>query len=63
MGEFRNNDCCEPKECCCQPQQCCHDNFNNCSNDNSIWMIILIVIVLCVFCGGDNKGGLFGGLF
>ena len=62
MGEYRNHDCCEPKECC-QPQNCCHEHYGNYSGDNSIWMIVLVVLVLCLLCGGDNKGGLFGGLF
>ena len=60
MGEYRNNECCEPKECCCRPNPCCESN----GNDNSIWMIILVVVIICLLCGGnDNKGGLFGGLF
>lgn len=68
MGEYRNHDCQEQQECCkpqncCHPQYCCPDNHSCCGTDNSIWMIILIVIVICLLCNGDNKGGLFGGLF
>ncbi|MEE0741742.1 MAG: hypothetical protein ACLRWH_15035 [Emergencia sp.] len=63
MGEFRNDccgDCCEQeRDCCCRPQ-------NNCCNDSgSNWGILILLIVLyCLFCGNDNRGGgLFGGLF
>jgi len=59
MGDY-HNDCCEPKECCCQHQHCCHDS---CSNDSGIGMLILILVLLFLFCGDNNKGGLFGGLF
>ena len=62
MGEYRNHDCCEPKECY-QPQNSCHDHCGSWGSDNSIWMIVLIVLILCLLCGGDNKGGILGGLF
>lgn len=61
MSDYRN-DCCEPKECCVRPQSCCcHDSCN--SNDGGIGMLILILVLLFLFCGDNNKGGLFGGLF
>ena len=56
MGDDRRfGDCCEPR--CCEPR-CCDDN----DNGSNIWLLILLIIIFCVFCG-DNKGGLFGGLF
>ena len=62
MGDYRN-DCCEPKDCCVRPQQCCCSD-NCCSNGESgIGMLLLILVLLFLFCGDSNKGGLFGGLF
>ena len=56
MGDDRRfGDCCEPR--CCEPR-CCDDN----DNGSNIWLLILLIIIFCVLCG-DNKGGLFGGLF
>ncbi|MGN0736182.1 MAG: hypothetical protein ACI4LP_10300 [Anaerovoracaceae bacterium] len=56
MGDDRRfGDCCEPR--CCEPR-CCDDN----DNGSNIWLLILLIIIFCIFCG-DNKGGLFGGLF
>ena len=72
MGDCHHHDCCEPRDCCepkdcCESRDCCYrpQYGSSCGGqDNSIWLIILVVIILCLFCGGnDNKGGLFGGLF
>ena len=55
-NDFRDRchrDCCD--KCC---DKCCCDN-----GGNGIWMIILIIVILCLFCGDNNSGGLFGGLF
>ena len=55
-NDFRDKcrrDCCD--KCC---DKCCCDN----DNGSGIWMLILIIVIFCLFCG-DNKGGLFGGLF
>ncbi|MBR2000795.1 MAG: hypothetical protein IJ994_00660 [Firmicutes bacterium] len=44
----------------------CSPSCDPCYNNNSgIWgWIIVLVILYCLFCSGnDNRGGLFGGLF
>ena len=63
MGDDRRfGDCCDNdfrdkchRDCC---DKCCCDN-----GGNGIWMIILIIVIFCLFCGDNNGSGLFGGLF
>lgn len=60
MDDRRCMDCCE-QECKdkCFRECCCRDE----GGSNLIWIIILIVIIYCLFCGDNRGGGLFGGLF
>lgn len=62
MGDDRFD--CGEKECMRECKERCFKECH-CDDDNSsnilIW-ILLILLILC-FCGGNEKGGLFGGLF
>ncbi|MBQ1215828.1 MAG: hypothetical protein IIX88_05805 [Firmicutes bacterium] len=70
MNEEYSKQC---ADCQCRPQrpECpppcpppvCDPCYSN--NNNGIWSWILILVILyCLFCSGnDNRGGLLGGLF
>ena len=61
MDERRCMDCCE-QDCRDKCFKVCYCNDDN-NGSNLIWLIILIVIIYCLFCGDNKNGGLFGGLF
>lgn len=54
-------DCCE-QDCKDKCFRECYCNDEN-NGSNLIWLIILIVIIYCLFCGDNKNGSLLGGLF
>ncbi len=66
MGECRT-DCCDCRTDCCDNRHDCCDCRHDCCNCNeggNFWTILILFLVFyLLFCGNDNRGGLFGGLF
>ena len=65
MGDdHRGMECCERdcvKDC---RDRCLKECYCEEENDNNIiGLILLILVIYCLFCNGNGKGGLFGGLF
>lgn len=62
MGDDRCCDCCE-RECIKDCKERCFQECY-CDNNGGISFIWILIILYLLFCNnGNNKGGLFGGLF
>ncbi|MDD2217139.1 MAG: hypothetical protein PHW03_02405 [Eubacteriales bacterium] len=62
MGDDRFD--CGEKECMKECKDRCYkDCYCEEDNNNNIFIWILVILLILFLCNGNEKGGLFGGLF